>query len=128
MLAAEDSRRITTLAVIDDEITGFTQTAPSSEPIFAGRAELKYLYVAAAWTRCGIGRSLLSDAARCLQRQGHDAMGLGVVAGNAAAIRFYEATGGREAGRYTDPGPLWRSENLLYVWDDLMPIVQGSVG
>lgn len=39
--------------------------------------------------------------------------------GNDLAIAFYEAQGGRRAGAYSDPGPLWRSHNLLYAWDDL---------
>ena len=46
-----------------------------------------------------------------------------VVVGNAPAIAFYEALGGRKAGAYTDPGPMWRSENLFYVWDDLAPLM-----
>jgi len=128
MLAADDPQRRTTVAVMMEEIIAFAQTAPSSEPLFAGRAELKYLYVAGHQARRGIGRLLISDAADSLLRQGYRALGLGVVAGNEEAIRFYRALGGREAGRYTDPGPLWRSENLLYVWDDLTLLAQGSVG
>ncbi len=38
---------------------------------------------------------------------------------DAAAIAFYEALGGRKIGAYTDAGPMWRSDNLLYIWDDL---------
>jgi ribosomal protein S18 acetylase RimI-like enzyme len=57
--------------------------------------------------------------AAALAERGYAALGLGVVVGNAPAIAFYEAQGGRRAGAYTDPGPLWRSHNLLYAWDDL---------
>jgi len=124
MLAADDPQRRTTVAVMMEEIIGFAQTAPSSEPLFAGRAELKYLYVAGHQARRGIGRLLIRDAASSLLRRGYQAMGLGVVTGNEAAIRFYQAMGGREAGHYTDPGPLWRSDNLLYIWDDLALIAQ----
>jgi hypothetical protein len=46
-------------------------------------------------------------------------IGLGVVIGNETALNFYQALGAHLVGRYQDPGPLWRSDNLLYAWDDL---------
>jgi len=42
-----------------------------------------------------------------------------VVNGNDHAIAFYQHLGGQRIGRYTDPGPIWRSDNLVYAWDDL---------
>ncbi|WP_312164905.1 hypothetical protein [Phenylobacterium sp.] len=42
---------------------------------------------------------------------------------DAAAIAFYEALGGRRAGRFTDPGPLWRSDNIVFVWDELADLM-----
>jgi hypothetical protein len=44
---------------------------------------------------------------------------LGVVDGNDRAVAFYQHLGGRRIGRYTDAGPVWRSDNLAYAWDDL---------
>lgn len=35
--------------------------------------------------------------------------------GNETAIAFYEALGGLVSGKYIDPGPLWRSDNLIFV-------------
>lgn len=52
-------------------------------------------------------------------RRGETSLALGVVTANTPAIAFYERLGGREVGRYRDPGPLWRSVNIAYAWDDL---------
>jgi len=52
-----------------------------------------------------------------VSQDGFAGAGLGVVAQNTAARTFYAAMGGREAGAYADPGPLWRSEMVLVVWD-----------
>ncbi|MCT4683102.1 MAG: hypothetical protein N4A39_05170 [Roseicyclus sp.] len=41
---------------------------------------------------------------------------LSVVRDNRDARRFYAAMGGRETGRFTDPGPPWRSENIVVSW------------
>lgn len=57
---------------------------------------------------------------------GYSGAALGVVAGNDGAVAFYQALGGRLAGRYLDPGPLWRSENLIFVWDELSELGGGG--
>lgn len=118
-LAEPDAETVTLVAEIEQRIVGFVRAGLAKEPLFGGRGEIKYLYVDQAQARRGIGRLLLARVAQILQAQGHDALALGVVAGNEPAIRFYEVLGGRLIGRYTDPGPLWRSDNLLYAWDDL---------
>ena len=51
---------------------------------------------------------------------------LGVVVGNKPAMAFYEALGGRVAGTYIDPGPLWRSDNLIFVWDEVSDLVRAA--
>jgi hypothetical protein len=58
-----------------------------------------------------------------MMKAGYNGVGLGVVAGNNPAIAFYGGMGGTRAGSYTDPGPVWRSDNYLYVWDDLPVLV-----
>jgi ribosomal protein S18 acetylase RimI-like enzyme len=87
------------------------------------RAEIKFLYVDGACKRQGIGHRLLAALARDLRSFGYASAALGVVVGNGPAIAFYEAVGGRPIGRYTDPGPLWRSENIIYAWDDLERLI-----
>ena len=99
-------------------VVGFASGGPATEAVFAGRAEVKHLYVDDAHARRGIGRRLLAALCADLWAGGARGIGLGVVVGNDPAIAFYEAMGGRRQGRYTDPGPLWRSDNWLYVWDD----------
>ena len=90
-------------------------TAAELEP----HGEINYLYVDAAMAGRGIGRRMMGILADDLEARGFTSAALGVVATNAAAIAFYERLGGVMAGRYTDPGPHWRSENLIYVWRDL---------
>jgi RimJ/RimL family protein N-acetyltransferase len=48
---------------------------------------------------------------------------LSVVKGNEQAMAFYEALGGRIAGEHIDPGPVWRSHNVMFVWDDVASLI-----
>lgn len=125
MLAQEGSGRVMLLAEADGQVAGFGVAGPSSHDVFQNRAEVKFLYVGAAFKRMGVGRTLLIELARHLMELGYSGMALGVVVGNEPAIAFYEALGGRRGGRYVDPGPVWRSENFVYAWDDL-PGLAGS--
>jgi ribosomal protein S18 acetylase RimI-like enzyme len=113
----------TLVAEIDGALVGFAQVARGDDAVFGGRAELKYLYVDRARARRGIGRRLLAAAAAEAVAQGESRLGVGVVVGNDPAIAFYEALGAHRAGRYRDPGPLWPSDNDVYVWDDLDRLV-----
>ena len=123
MLAFERSGRAILLAEIDGRLAGFGVAGPPSHEAFLDRAEVKFLYVDSAFKRLGIGRTLLVELARDIIGLGYGGMALGVVIGNDPAIAFYEAMGGRRAGSYTDPGPVWRSENHIYVWGDLPGLV-----
>jgi ribosomal protein S18 acetylase RimI-like enzyme len=129
-LSMEEGNRITIVAELDGSIVGFIQLASPQEPLFGDRQEIKYLYVAQSHARQGIGRQLLKHLAKIALRGGVRSLGLGVVVGNEAAINFYQAMAARLIGRYQDPGPLWRSDNLLYAWDDLTaltePVASGS--
>ena len=122
-ILAEPSRA-TLLAEVDGTLAGFGLCGPPGDPIYAGRGEIKNLFVGSAFARRGIGRRLMGEMAALLERGGYGSIGLGVVVGNAPAIAFYESLGGREEGAYTDPGPMWRSDNLLYVWDDVAALAR----
>ena len=61
----------------------------------------------------------MRELAAQLAAFGYSSAALGVVVGNEPAITFYRSLGGRMIGQYTDPGPIWRSDNLIFVWDDL---------
>lgn len=107
----------TTLALAGGAIAGLVSFGPSDHPVFAGRAEISHLYVDPAARNTGLGRRLLHHGRDQLRRAGFVGSGLAVVRDNHAARAFYAACGGREAGGFTDPGPLWRSDNVLVVWD-----------
>jgi ribosomal protein S18 acetylase RimI-like enzyme len=98
-------------------LLGLVSFGAPSDPVFGGRGEVKHLYVAEAARRQGLGERLLRLGWDRLAEAGFPGMGLAVVRQNAAALAFYGALGGREAGAFTDPGPLWRSDNLALVWD-----------
>ncbi|MFS7222489.1 N-acetyltransferase family protein [Rahnella inusitata] len=107
------------LAEVDGQLAGFTLASSSSNPEFGEMAEIKFLYVSGDFKRQGIGKRLINEASRHLAEAGYRSAGLGVVEGNEPAVRFYRALGGKEAGRYTDAGPLWRSRNIIYAWPDI---------
>lgn len=122
-LASGGNDETVLVAEIGMQIVGIGAAGVPSQPIFEGRGEIKYLYVDPEFKRHGIGRELLARLARHLQARKYDGAALSVVKGNQPAIAFYEALEGRLAGAFIDPGPIWRSENLVYVWDDLTKLI-----
>lgn len=115
--ALADPDRACLLVERGGEVLGMVATAAPVEPAFGPRGEIRHLHVAATARRLGLGAQLLQAACDRVSQDGFAGAGLGVVAQNTAARAFYAAMGGREAGAYTDPGPLWRSEMVLVVWD-----------
>ncbi|RDI60000.1 GNAT family N-acetyltransferase [Microvirga subterranea] len=126
MLAGDGLGHTILVAEGEGRLAGFGAAGPSSHDAFEGRAEVKFLYVDRAFKRRGIGRILLGALASDMMGFGYHGIALGVVAGNDPAIAFYESMGGRRVGAYTDPGPVWRSENFVYAWDDLEALVARS--
>jgi len=118
ILATPQPRQSALVAEYDGMLAGFGLAGPSAAAEFGGRAEVKYLYVDGRFQRRGIGRALLTRLRQDMAAVGFAGIALAVVNGNDRAVAFYEALGGRCVGRMTDPGPLWRSDNLLYAWDD----------
>lgn len=107
------------VAEIDGRHAGFGLCGAPSEAAFGARGEVKFLYVDTERARRGLGRRLLAAMARLLRDRGYPGLALGVVVGNDPAMAFYDAMGGNRISRYTDSGPVWRSDNLVYAWDDL---------
>ncbi|MEL6745915.1 MAG: GNAT family N-acetyltransferase [Pseudomonadota bacterium] len=89
---------------------GVISYAPSEHAAFDGRVEIKHLYVALEAQGMGLGRQLLQTV---LDQTNPKGVALAVVRQNDAARRFYARLGGVETGAFTDPGPLWRSENIV---------------
>lgn len=110
----------------DGRLAGFGLCGAPGEAALGERGEVKFLYVDTDRARRGLGRRLLAAMADLLQARSYRGLALGVVVGNHPAIAFYAAMGGQRIGRYTDPGPIWRSENLVYAWDDLAALISSA--
>ncbi|WP_319498304.1 GNAT family N-acetyltransferase [uncultured Cohaesibacter sp.] len=107
----------TWIAERQGEIVGLIAFGPASHEVFKDAGEIKHLYVDSKARRTGLGRTLAALAFAELAKAEFDRAALAVVRDNHTAIHFYEAMGGRKIGTYTDPGPMWRSENLVYGWE-----------
>ena len=105
------------LAEAQGEVQGVISLAPANHPAFGDRMEIKHLYVSTASQGQGVGQSLLTHALETCREAGCAGVALAVVSQNTAARRFYRKMGGTERGRFTDLGPLWRSDNIVMAWD-----------
>jgi ribosomal protein S18 acetylase RimI-like enzyme len=117
------AERTVLVAECDGRIVGIGTAGAATAPELGGHGEILYLYVDPTHARAGIGRALMCRLAAALREQGYDSVALGVVEGNQPAIDFYKKLGGRLAGSYIDPGPLWRSWNQIIVWDDVQVLL-----
>ncbi|MBB3452900.1 ribosomal protein S18 acetylase RimI-like enzyme [Rhizobium sp. BK313] len=122
-LAEPGRHQLVLLAEQDNRLVGIGAVGAPSQPVFEGRGEIRSLYVDPATKRQGLGRRLMRELARHLAGLHYPGAALSVVAGNDPAIAFYRSLGGRMAGRYIDPGPIWRSDNIIFVWDDLSSLI-----
>jgi len=97
-------------------LLGVISYGSSRHEAFEGRTEIKHFYVTGSAQGRGIGQRLLKPVLDDgnTARQG---VALAVVRQNERARRFYAKMGGVEIGAFTDPGPLWRSENVVVAWD-----------
>ena len=89
-------RRATVFVAEDDagEVAGFASGGPERTgdyPAYTG--ELYAIYVRRGCQHLGLGRRLVVEVARYLQRQGHRSMLVLVLAANEPARRFYERMG-----------------------------------
>lgn len=119
LLHAPSTDQVTLVADDGGALAGFGQLMPASNEVFGGRHEIRFLYVAEAYQGRGIGRRLMTALALAAIARGASGLALAVVNGNERATAFYQHLGGQRIGRYTDAGPIWRSDNLVFAWDDL---------
>ncbi len=108
------------------EVIGLMAVGAAVDPVFGGRLEVKHLYVDATVRRQRVGARLLHHAAAHAVARGRSGLALAVVAANGGALDFYRRLGGVVAGGFIDPGPLWRSSNLIVVWDDLPTLLAAT--
>lgn len=87
---------------------------PTRSPMPLDRIEITHLYVCDTYRGRGLGRRMMHHVFD------HVATGRGVslavVADNLAGRKFYASLGGVETDRFTDPGPLWKSDNIRVDW------------
>ncbi len=107
------------LATQANTIVGFTLFGPATNPVFGTRPEVKHLYVDRKCQGAGIGKQLLQAAFHQLLADGFSTAALATAKGNTPALAFYQAMGGKLIGQFIDAGPIWKSENLIIVWDNL---------
>ena len=122
-LTEPSAQRAVIVAELDGRLAGVGMAAAPSQPGIGARGEICSLYLDPAFQRLGLGRRLMSALAEQIASWGYRGAALGVVVGNEPAIAFYESLGGRGAGKYIDPGPLWRSDNLIFVWDEVSDLI-----
>lgn len=100
-------------------VLGYVAGGPSRSHA-EGEAEIATLYVLREAQGRGVGRRLLTDAARVLAAQGARTLMISVLAENVRARAFYEHLGGRAgpARREVGPGGTAISE-VTYRWEDI---------
>lgn len=94
-LSHVEGPRHTLVAIIDDDVVGFTNFGSAREGQPAREGEIFMLYVATDWRDRGIGRQLIMAAFDALRDRGFGAAGIWCLAENTAAIGFYRRLGGK---------------------------------
>lgn len=84
-----------------------------------GFAEISTLYLIRAAQKIGLGRRLVSAAARVVKAQGANALGLWVLTENRAARGFYEHLGGVSGEQRPVSGWGGRFTETTYRWADI---------
>lgn len=82
-------------------------------------SEIYALYVLGAAQRQGLGRALMTTAARALRERGFQSLCLWVLRDNAPARRFYERLGGIAVGEKTDSMGGKPLAEVAYGWESL---------
>jgi GNAT superfamily N-acetyltransferase len=100
----------------DAGLLGVISFGPPGPSMPASALEIRHLYVLPAARGTGLGAALLRAGLDRGRSLGLSEVVLSVVRENRDARRFYAAMGGTETGGFTDPGPLWRSENIVVSW------------
>jgi GNAT superfamily N-acetyltransferase len=108
---------LTTVAVADATICGFTTVGPARDADAEGVGELYAIYVDPSWWGRGVGRALIGEARRLLVQRGHTEAVLWVLAGNSRAEGFYRGDGWRLDGsaRREKIGAGWHPDGAVVV-------------
>ncbi len=123
-LSEAEPHQLVLMAEVKGKVVGIGAIGQPSDPVFGSRAEIKNLYILSSFQRQGIGKRLLRDLALHAKTMGDGAVALSVVKGNEPACRFYEALHARKIAEFRDPGPIWRSDNIVYAWDKIDQLIE----
>jgi ribosomal protein S18 acetylase RimI-like enzyme len=85
--------------------------------------EIATLYVLRAAQRQGVGRALITAAARVLAGNGARGLTISVLRDNFAARAFYEHLGGVADPPRAEPGPGGLLQEVAYVWSDIRAVI-----
>jgi len=99
-------------------VFGYVAGGPSRHGV-EGEAEIATLYILRAAQGRGVGRRLLTDAARALAAHGAQSLVISVLAGNLRACGFYERLGGQADPPVQRAGPGGMVSEVDYRWADL---------
>lgn len=112
-----------TLAALNPQgVFGYVAGGPSRAGV-AGEAEIETLYLLRAAQGRGVGRRLLTDAARALAAHGAQSLMISVLAQNAPARAFYERLGGVADDPREEAGFGGRVWEVAYRWPDLRSLI-----
>ena len=105
-----------TLAAADREgLVGYVAGGPSRTRR-PGEAEVQTLYVRRAVQHAGLGRRLLTAAARVFADQGARSLMVSTLRDNMPARGFYEHLGGQAESPRPEPGPGGVVYEVSYLW------------
>lgn len=116
-IAADPTTSGVSIATEGGQLLGVVSHAPASHPAFGPGIEITHLYVRPDAQGRGIGQRLLHSVLNARDARPPARVVLAVVRQNQAARGFYKAMGGTEIAEFRDPGPLWRSKNIVVEWD-----------
>lgn len=110
---------VTLAAMGPGGIVGYAQGGPSRSRT-AGEAEVQTLYVLRSGQGEGVGRRLLTGAARALAAQGATSLMISVLRDNAHARGFYEHLGGEAEAPRAERGPGGALlQEVAYRWPEI---------
>lgn len=112
-LSTNSEREETLVAEQNGFPVGMISAGQPRGPCFGPAGEIMHFYVDLDAQGRGLGQLMLRHGIEMVERAGYPSAALSVVEQNLRARRFYARMGGVEGQVFTDPGPLWKSTNIL---------------
>lgn len=119
---------ITLAAEGQDGLVAYASGQAVYEGHRAGEAEITTLYVLRDAQRLGLGRLLLTGAARALAGQGARSLVVWVLRDNLRARGFYERLGGAQGGTRDETVGGALAPTVAYRWPDIGALARPDIG